>query len=112
MRANRERSAQARKSSRAFGRRGDSVGPQGEALILELQRLRQAFDDGGRQGRRPGRTPRDNFEPDRHRRGNAPKRRRKGRMGKAIDVWLTQCGLKTAENNDERDERSFGAKAS
>jgi len=90
----------------------DSVGPQGEALILELQRLRQAFDDGGRQGRRPGRAPRDNFEPDRHRRGNAPKRRRKGRMGKAIDVWLTQFGLKTAENNDERDERSFGAKAS
>ena len=30
----------------------DGVGPQGEALILELQRLRQAFDDD-ENGRRP-----------------------------------------------------------
>jgi len=32
-------------------------------------------------------------------------------MGKAIDVWLTQFGLKApAESRGERDERSLGAK--
>jgi len=30
----------------------DAVGPQGEALILELQRLRQAFEDDDEQARR------------------------------------------------------------
>jgi HlyD family secretion protein len=90
----------------------DGVGPQGEALILELQRLRQAFDHDDRASRRPARRPRDGSEPDPHRRANAPKRRRKGKMGQAIDVWLTQFGLKTAvETRGERDERSFGANA-
>jgi HlyD family secretion protein len=70
----------------------DAVGPQGEALILELQRLRQAFEDDDEQARRPGRASRE--EADRLRRSSPPKRRRKGRMGQAIDVWLTQFGLK------------------
>jgi len=91
--------------------RADGVGPQGEALILELQRLRQAFDDD-ENGRRPARAPRDGSEPNRPRRGNAPKRRRKGKMGQAIDVWLTQFGLKTpVDTGGERGERSFGANA-
>ena len=70
----------------------DAVGPQGEALILELQRLRQAFEDDDERARGPGRASRE--EADRLRRGTPPKRRRKGRMGQAIDVWLTQFGLK------------------
>ncbi len=94
----------------------DGVGAQGEALILELQRLRQAFDDDDGQNRRLGRRSREGSEPDRHRRGNAPKRRRKGRMGQAIDVWLTQFGLKTPiearGNRGDGGERSFGVSAS
>jgi HlyD family secretion protein len=89
----------------------DGVGPQGEALILELQRLREAFDDDDGTNRRYTRQSRDGAGPDRHRRGNQSKRRRKGRMGKAIDVWLTQFGLKApTESRGERDERSLGAK--
>jgi membrane fusion protein, type I secretion system len=90
---------------------GDGVGPQGEALILELQRLRQAFDGDGDKSRKAGRASRDNSEPGRHRPGNAPKRRRKGRMGQAIDVWLTQFGLKAPAKakGGERVERSFGS---
>ncbi len=91
----------------------DGVGPQGEALILELQRLRQAFDDDDGNNRRAGRRSRDGSEPDRYRRGKPPKRRRKGRMGKAIDVWLTQFGLKTpVEVRGDGSERSFAANAS
>ena len=83
----------------------EGVGPQGEALILELQRLRQAFNEDDGAGRRRKRSLRegDGAEPDRHRRGDKPKRRRKGRMGRAIDGWLTQFGLKSpAEGPDER----------
>jgi HlyD family secretion protein len=91
----------------------DGVGPQGEALILELQRLRQAFDNDDGKDRRPSRAPRDVSEPDRHQRGNAPKRRRKSMMGQAIDAWLTQFGLKArVETRGERVEKSFGANAS
>jgi len=83
----------------------EGVGPQGEALILELQRLRQAFneDDGASRRRKRSLREGDGAEPDRHRRGDKPKRRRKGRMGRAIDGWLTQFGLKSpAEGPDER----------
>jgi HlyD family secretion protein len=86
----------------------EGMGPQGEALILELQRLRQAFDDEEGQDRRRGRPSGE--ESDRHRRGAPPKRRRKGRMGQAIDVWLTQFGLKAPSRS--KGERSFGADAS
>ena len=48
----------------------DGVGPQGEALILELQRLREAFDDDDGTNRRYTRQSRDGAGPDRHRRGN------------------------------------------
>jgi HlyD family secretion protein len=89
----------------------DGVGPQGEALILELQRLREAFDDDDATNRRSARSSREGSQADRHRRGNAPKRRRKGKMGHAIDVWLTQFGLKTpVEARGDKRERSFGAR--
>jgi membrane fusion protein, type I secretion system len=84
-----------------------AAGLQGEALILELQRLRQAFDDDEEPNRRSGRSSRRGSEAERHRRTNAPKRRRKGKMGQAIDVWLTQFGLKTPVR--PKADRSFGA---
>ena len=77
--------------------RGDGVGPQGAALILELQRLRQAFEPeeanepSAPQARRPARD-----DPNRGReRTGRPKRpmRQKGRMERAIDVCLEQFGL-------------------
>jgi HlyD family secretion protein len=85
----------------------NGVGPQGEALILELQRLRQAFNEDDGSDQRRGRPPRDRAESDSHRRGKGSKRRRKSRMGQAIDGWLTQFGLKAPAQ--DRDERSVGA---
>jgi len=41
----------------------DGVGPQGEALILELQRLREAFDDDDGTNRRYTRQSRDGAGP-------------------------------------------------
>jgi HlyD family secretion protein len=87
------------------------VGPQGDALILELQRLQRAFEDeqpsdprlhapreGGKKGRRPPGAGR----------GKAPlkrPRKKKGTMGRAIDVWLQQMGLKSAPPPQRRPER-------
>ncbi|WP_291689782.1 HlyD family type I secretion periplasmic adaptor subunit [Bradyrhizobium sp.] len=78
-------------------------GPQGEALILELQRLRHEFDEEGEPKGRRQRAA----SSDRQRRGNSPKRRRKSKMGKAIDGWLQQIGLKAPI---EQDARSGAAK--
>jgi HlyD family secretion protein len=63
--------------------RQETVGPQGAALILELQRLRGAFDNPGADG-----MPRKQ-------RRSAPRqrKRRKGTIGRAIDVCLVQLGL-------------------
>ena len=78
---------------------GDGVGPQGAALILELQRLRRAFElEGPHEPNEPA-TP----EPPRAARGRAqaaarrrpqrPGRQPKSRVGRAIDVCLEQFGL-------------------
>lgn len=74
----------------------DGLGPQGAALILELQRLRRAFDseNGSGRGRARGNSRRKTKgEPERRRRKHA-KRSKKSRMGKAIDLCLQQFGLK------------------
>jgi HlyD family secretion protein len=76
------------------------VGPQGAALILELQRLRHAFEPE---------APQDLSEPRarqargqvRNTSGSAghrrrPKRPPKGKMGRAIDVCLEQFGFNAA----------------
>ena len=76
----------------------DEFGPQGAALILELQRLRRAFDEESRSARKRG------SEPPRRRRAGAPKRKRKGRMAKAIDVCLQQIGLKAPEQKEQPHE--------
>src|SRR5262249_44527999 len=70
-------------------------GPQGAALILELQRLRQAFEAEDGQARKPSRRPKPrSAEPPPRRPKPPPKRKRKSRMSKAIDVCLQQFGLK------------------
>jgi len=71
------------------------VGPQGEALILELQRLRQAFerDDWNERHAPPRRHPRNDAP-----RRRAPQRRKKKRgMGRVIEVCLEQFGLVSPE---------------
>jgi len=92
--------------------RADGIGPQGAALILELQRLRRTFDDENR-GERKSRGPsREREEADRRRpswpkhghKNGKPKggsraarhrgAKRKSKVGQAIDVCLIQFGLK------------------
>jgi HlyD family secretion protein len=81
--------------------RSDGLGPQGAALILELQRLRRAFDSENRSNR--GRGPSRRSGEPQPRRRKSPKRpkKKKSRMGKAIDICLQQFGLKPA-NQPER----------
>ena len=85
--------------SAAVGSDGDAFGPQGTALILELQRLRHAFDSEAHDEppvEQAGPRPRGASGPDRRPRAGLPKRRRKGKMGRAIDVCLGQFGFRTA----------------
>jgi HlyD family secretion protein len=79
--------------------RGDGVGPQGAALILELQRLRQAFaeeDPDDVPTLQPRRFAREDLRPPARQRMRQPKRPRKGKMGRAIEVCLEQLGFTTA----------------
>ena len=72
----------------------ESAGPQGAALILELQRLRGAFDNPEADGmpRKQRRTaPRQRSQ-----------KRRKGTIGRAIDVCLVQLGLNAADPVEQR----------
>ena len=75
------------------------LGPQGAALILELQRLRHAFEGEDWNEPRPpqpGRAPGHHPGPGRRPRTGKPRRPQKGKMGRAIDVCLEQFGLKAA----------------
>jgi HlyD family secretion protein len=77
----------------------DGVGPQGAALILELQRLRQAFEHENFNDLHPPRAHRpacDNLHPATRQRAGRPKRRQKGKMGRAIDACLEQFGFNSA----------------
>jgi HlyD family secretion protein len=85
--------------------RTGGVGPQGAALILELQRLRRAFDDENSAERRSRDPRRERTSEERRRPSPPPKHgkpkkgrpknaRRKSRVGEAIDVCLKQFGLK------------------
>jgi HlyD family secretion protein len=80
--------------------RRDGVGPQGAALILELQRLRQAFDPETsdevptRQARRPVRDGSRPPSPGRQR--TRPPKRKKSKMERAIAVCLEQLGFSAA----------------
>jgi HlyD family secretion protein len=70
----------------------EDLGPQGAALILELQRLRQAIDSERAPDRARGRSRRS-AEPRRRKSAKRPKR---SRMAKAIDICLQQFGWKPA----------------
>jgi len=73
--------------------RNEGHGPQGTALILELQRLRQAFDDDGQPDSRSGgrRPSRDGRRPPARR----SKRKKKGTVERALDICLRPFGLRT-----------------
>src|SRR5262245_30034612 len=71
------------------------VGPQGEALILELQRLRQAFerDEWNEAHTPPRQPPKNDGRPPGQPRRRAPKRRKKRGMGRVIEICLSPFGL-------------------
>jgi HlyD family secretion protein len=77
----------------------DASGSQGAALILELQRLRLAFDAEIRSNRRAARAKRAALDtPARPVRAESarPKRRKKAGMGRVIDFCLERFGVKSA----------------
>ena len=75
----------------------DEPGPQGAALILELQKLRHALDVEGLSDRRAHASRADGPERRRLQGKSSPKqRRRKGRVGQAIEVWLQPFRSKTS----------------
>lgn len=73
----------------------DAAAPQGQALILELQRLRQAFELDNQQSQRPPhrRPANDEGRPGSRRQRQArPKRsKKKSKMGRVLD-WLGPFG--------------------
>jgi HlyD family secretion protein len=81
---------------------GDAAGPQGEALILELQRLRQAFDQENRpepdrpQSRRaPPDNPRQQGRRPARQQARPKRSKKKGKMGRVLDAWLGPLGFQT-----------------
>jgi HlyD family secretion protein len=91
--------------------RRDAVGPQGAALILELERLRHAFDleapndaptTQSRRAARDGLRP----PPPVRQRSRQPKRKQKSKMGRAIDVCLEQLGFSVAPPAGRRSENA------
>jgi HlyD family secretion protein len=92
----------------------DGVGPQGAALILELQRLRRAFEhqEAGDPFRpKADRTARRGTRPAKRQKSSKPRRRSKGKMGRVIDVCLGQIGLasggRAARRNEKIDEPAY-----
>ncbi len=76
----------------------DDIGPQGDALILELQRLRQALDGERRDGRQspapPGRgEARKRQAPRKPQRQTHGARRKKSKVKQAIDICLKPFGI-------------------
>jgi HlyD family secretion protein len=83
-----------RVARRRFGGTDEDVAaPQGQALILELQRLRQAFEQDNVQEQRPPlrRSPQDDHPAGRRPRPARPKRKKKGKMGRVLE-WLGPFG--------------------
>ena len=91
-----------------------TVGPQGAALILELQRLRRAFElenfDDARQP--PGATRRGQ-RPPQHSRAARPKRPKKGKMGRVLDACLGPFGFhdEKSQGQGAHRERSHSERA-
>jgi len=89
--------------------RRDGVGPQGAALILELERLREAFDRENANDLPRRQAPRFAHNDMHAPAGRKPKRQRKGTMGRAIELCLEQLGFITAapagRSKDTREPR-------
>ena len=85
----------------------DAFGPQGAALILELQHLRRAFDSEIRSHQDAARAqlaaPDTSSRPI-YARASRRKRRNKGRMGRVVDFWLEQFGFKSAASAERKTE--------
>src|SRR5579872_7281124 len=77
----------------------DDIGPQGDALILELRRLRQALD-GERRDSRPSPAPPGRGEARKRQAPRKPQqqtraaRRRKSKVKLALDICLKPFGRK------------------
>jgi HlyD family secretion protein len=83
----------------------DRLGPQGDALILELQRLRRAYEDekdDAPRARKARRSAHDGAPRDRRPPPGRPKRPRKGKMERAINVCLAQLGFKASDPPPQR----------
>jgi HlyD family secretion protein len=82
----------------------DVAAPQGQALILELQRLRQAFEHDNLQDQRPPlrRPANDEGGPGarRSRPGRSKRSKKKGKMGRVLD-WLGPFGSQSDGFDDE-----------
>jgi HlyD family secretion protein len=85
----------------------DAFGPQGAALILELQRLRRAYDSEIRSHQHATRARPSASDTSTHgiraqasRRG----RKKKGKMGRVVDFWLEQFGFGPAAPAERRIE--------
>ncbi|MGC2781016.1 MAG: HlyD family type I secretion periplasmic adaptor subunit [Bradyrhizobium sp.] len=85
-----------------------AVGPQGDALIMELQRLQGAFDDGSdadprdRRGSRDGAKKRRRPPPSQVR--TKSRKKQTSTMGRALDVSLSLLGLGTPAPRARRPE--------
>ena len=78
------------------------VGPQGDALILELQRLQRAFEDENDPDGRSRRASRDDARQGRRPPGRGRvkdqqkgKKAKKGKMGRTLNAWLQQFGFRS-----------------
>jgi HlyD family secretion protein len=85
----------------------DAFGPQGAALVLELQRLRRAYDSEIRSHQHATRARPSASDTSTHgiraqasRRG----RKKKGKMGRVVDFWLEQFGFGPAAPAERRIE--------
>jgi HlyD family secretion protein len=96
-----------RRSQRLDETHEGALGPQGAALILELQRLRQAFvheEESEPQTAKARRPTHDVLRPPVRQQRRQPRRQRKGKVGRAIDVCLEQFGFTTAAPATRRSE--------
>jgi HlyD family secretion protein len=81
----------------------DRPGPQGAALILELQKLRHAFDVEGFNNRQARASPVDSTQRKRQQgKGPPKKRRQKGRVEQAIDLCLQTFRLKASASPERK----------
>ncbi|MGZ5835787.1 MAG: HlyD family type I secretion periplasmic adaptor subunit [Xanthobacteraceae bacterium] len=96
---------------------GDGVGPQGAALILELEHLRQAFEreqpnePHAPHSEQTRRSARGGLRPTASQESRQSKHQRKGKMARATDVCLEQFGFTAAPPAPRRSEHARAPEA-